>query len=603
MPSTGLPIVNPLLRRLAPRPRSLCVAVLALAAGAAHAKYKVDIDAPREVRGLLKDFLDLSRYKDRDDLSPEQFNFLVTTAPDQVKKLVATQGYFSPKTTVRVEGKGKGDERVVHIAVEPHERTTVSNVTIGATGAVTTEDPARLETIRKNWALPAGRPFTQKDWNTAKDRGLQTLRERRYAAAKVGASEARVVPEQHDAQLSVEYDSGPPFTLGELRITGDHRYPEQIVRNVNPLAVGEPYSTDRLLALQRAIQNTPYYANAVVSIDSDPAHADEAPVNVRLTEYPTQRLRTGVGYATDTGAQIQGRYSNYDVFGKAYAFDSQIRLEQRRQYGYLELAMPPSPGAWVNSVNGSAERTTLEGIDLRSLRAGLKRARTREKIDIAYAVDYYRDELTQLNGAALPPNTFVTPGVHQALVPSVTWTRRDVDDPTFPRRGNIITAQAGGAVKGLVTDQTFLRFYGRIKQFFPVAERDSVILRGEAGSVITKGGNTNVPASLLFRAGGNESVRGYSYQSIGNEQNGTVYPTKYLVVGSAEYDHWFTRDWGGAVFYDVGTAANSFADRQLYQGVGFGVRYRSPVGPINVDLGYGIERHQIRPHFSLGFAF
>jgi translocation and assembly module TamA len=581
--------------------RMLVCAFLVVFASGAHAAYKVDIDAPRPIRKLLNEFLDLSRYKDREDLSPEQLRFMVETAPDQVRSLLATEGYFSPETRARIDEED--GRRVVRIDVDPGPRTIVEDVDIDATGAVAQLEPERINEIRRGWDLPKGKPFRQEDWEAAKNEGLRNLQRRRYAAAKIADSKARIVPKEQKADLSVQYDSGPAFTLGELEISGAERYPKDIVRNVNPLQVGEDYSVDRLLELQRQVQGTPYYANVIVNVEEDPAKAKLAPVHVQLTEFPTQRIRAGVGYATDTGAAVEGRYTHYNVFDKAYVFDGHLRLEQERQFGSLELAMPPDEKSFVNKASTSLERSTLEGVELRSLRAGIRRSRTREKIDIAYSIDYFLDELLLTSGAPLPPNTPITPGRHQALVPAVAWTRRNVDDPVFPREGNIISLQAGAAVKGILTDQSFVRLYGRIKHYVPVGRRDILILRGEAGGAISKGGASDIPASLLFRAGGTESVRGYSYQSIGNEQNGVVFPTKYLATASAEYQRWFTEEWGGAAFYDVGTAADSFSDRTLYQGFGAGVRYRSPVGPINVDIAYGVEDRRIRPHISLGIAF
>jgi translocation and assembly module TamA len=281
-----------------------------------------------------------------------------------------------------------------------------------------------------------------------------------------------------------------------------------------------------------------------VAIDDDPAHPEQTPVKVQVTEFPAQRIRAGVGYSTDTGAQVEGRYSHYNVFNKAYVFDSQLRLEQKRQYGVLSLAMPPDEKAFVNSINSSYDRTKLEGIDLRSQQVGFKRARNSENYDTTYSLTYYRDELSQEDGSTLPANTIVTPGKHRALVPGFAWSRRNVDDPIFPRKGNLLTLEAGFALKGLLTDQSFSRLYGRFKQFVPVGRRDIVVLRAELGRVFTAGRAGAVPPSLLFRTGGNDSVRGYSYQSIGNEQNGTVYPTKYLAVGSSEYQRWFSEKLG-----------------------------------------------------------
>jgi translocation and assembly module TamA len=550
---------------------------------------------------MLETYLDLARYQSRDDISEEQLKFMLATAPGQVSELTSTEGYFSPVTSITVQDDGH--LKVVKMKVDPGQRTTVSSVDIGVKGAVATEDPQRLAAIRSAWPLPAGQAFRQEDWDAAKDQGLQILQRTHYAAARLTDSQARIEADQHAAQLTANYDSGPAFTLGELQISGTKRYPAQIIRNVNPLSVGEPYSAERLLALQRQIQNTPYFSNAIVGIDDDPAHPDMTPVKVQVSEFPAQRIRTGVGYSTDTGAQVEGRYSHYNVFNDAWTFDSQLKLEQERQYGMLELGMPPDSKGFVNSINTSRDRTTLEGVDLRSFRVGLKRARSREFYDTAYTLDYYSDQLQQEDGAVLPPDTVTAPGTHHALVPGFSWARRDVDDLIFPRSGHLLSLQVGAALKGLLTDQTFTRINARYRLYLPVGKRDVMIFRTEGGAVFTKGSSSQVPASLLFRAGGSDSVRGYDYQSIGNVKDGTVYPDKYLFTASAEYQHWYTQQWGGAVFYDVGTAADNWSDKQFFTGTGVGVRYRSPVGVINADLAYGVQAKQFRPHISLGIAF
>jgi translocation and assembly module TamA len=388
-----------------------------------------------------------------------------------------------------------------------------------------------------------------------------------------------------------------------VQVTGALRYPATIVHNINPLREGEPYDVGRLLELQRQIQATPYFSNATVDITRDPEHPLNAPVNVRVSEFPAQLLRGSVGYTTDTGARLQGQYAHNNVFGRAWVLDNQVSVEQRRQLASVGLSMPPDGSAFVNNAHSSYERTTLSGIDLRSRRIGLRRARTTQNYDMAWTLEYYSDQLQQLEGVPTPPDIVVQPGTHQALVAGGAWTRRKLDSPLFPRDGHVTTLEAGAAIQGLLTDQTFMRFLAQGRKYMPVGQRDLVLLRAQAGAVITKGGNADIPASLLFRAGGTNSVRGYSSNSIGNEVNGGTYPTRLLATGSVEYQHWFNQSWGGALFYDTGTATDRWADRSLFNGVGFGARWRSPVGVINADLGYGIQRHQIRPHFSLGIAF
>lgn len=558
----------------------------------ASAKYGIEIDAPRELRKLLKAHLDLARFAKRDDITDDQFDFLVTATPQQVRDLAATDGYFSPvvRTDVRT-GDGKKD---VTVHVDPGPRTTVSSIDLSFDGPVGTEDPARENAARLAFSLRAGDAFTQTGWSDAKAAALKALQARRYLGAKIARSQALIDPRKKTAALSVTFASGPTFTLGKLDVSGVSRYPERIVTNVNPLSVGEIYDTSRIAELQRQLQNTPYYASVAIDLDSDVDKPRETPIHVKVSEYPYNSVRGGVGYATDTGAHVQGAYSYLNTFGAAWPFSVQGRLDQIQQYGQIQLSMPPGARGWVNSALASYTNTNVSDTRIYSGRIGVQRTRTAQFIDYAYSLQYYVDRLDQ-NAAG--------PKTSRALVPQWSWTRRNVDDPLFPHSGNLLHAEAGFAVRQALADQTFVRGYARGVQYLPVGKRDLVLFRAELGGVFTSGGSSGVPASLLFRAGGSNSVRGYGFQSIGNNVSGSVLPTKYLVTATAEYQHWFTHDWGAAVFYDIGTATDTWHERTFFPGVGFGARWRSPVGPINVDLAYGIRNKSVRPYLTLGIAF
>lgn len=578
----------------------VCMALFASAV-AQGANYRVELQTAPEIKELLTDHLDLFRYREREDIGPEQLNFLIETAAANVEKLVATEGYFSPQTHASIIESEPTP--LVRIIVDAGPRTVVRTVEIGIAGPAARQSPGQVGEVREEWSLESGEPFRQAEWSEAKQAGLQLLQQRRYAAASIAASQARIHADQQTADLSVRYESGPAFTFGPLQIQGTRRYPERIIRNVNPLRQGEEYSAERLLELQRQIQKTAYFSNVVVNLEKDASAAELAPVKVDVSEFPTQRVRANVGYTTDTGLHIDGLHTHLNVFGRAWVLNTQAQLEQRRQIGSVELAMPPGRRAWVNSIAGSLERTTLEGVDLRSRRIGVRRARSLEKADTAYSLTYYNDRLEQTNNAPLPADTFVEPGAHHALVLGIEKTLRKVDNPIFPRKGRIISAQVGGAAKGLLSDASFVRAYGRMREFIPVGARDLVILRAELGGVFSEGRNADIPASLLFRAGGTESVRGYPFQGIGNERDGTIFPTRFLATGGAEYVHWFKEEWGAAVFYDVGVATDSWSDKSTFHAVGVGARWRSPVGRVNADLAYGFQANRLRPHLSLGIAF
>nr|WP_236572733.1 BamA/TamA family outer membrane protein [Burkholderia sp. 8Y] len=487
----------------------------------AFAKYDVDIDAPRSIRKLLQDHLDLARFAKRDDVSDDQFEFLVTATPKDVRDLVATEGYFTP--VVRTDVNTVGEKRSVKVSVDPGPQTKVASVQLQFTGAVTTEDRAQENAARFAFSINEGDAFSQHAWDDAKNAALRALQSRRYLGARIARSQARINPRTQMADLWVTFDSGPTFTFGKLDISGTKRYPQKIIENVNPIREGDIYDIARVNELQRQVQNTPYYASVAIDAGNDVTKPIETPLHIKVSEYPYNSVRYGVGYATDTGFHIQGAYSYLNTFGA-----------------------------------------------------------------------FYDDRLTQNE-----PH----PSTARALVPAWTWVRRDVDDPLFPRRGNVIRAEAGFAVKNVMTDQTFARLYTNAQQYVPLGKNDLLVFRAEFGGVFTSGPSSGVPASLLFRAGGANSVRGYSYLGIGNNVSGSVLPTKYMVTGSSEYQHWFTHDWGGAVFFDIGTATDTWHERVFQPGVGVGARWRSPVGPVNVDVAYGLKNKSIKPYLTLGIAF
>jgi translocation and assembly module TamA len=555
--------------------------------------YDVQIDAtPRELKKLLEAHLDIARFSTRKDVSDDQFGFLVTATPQQVRDLASTDGYFSP--VVRTDVRTVNGKRTVRVSVDPGPRTTISSVDLTFRGPVLTEDRKQENAARFAFSLHDGDAFTQSGWSDAKNAALKTLQSRRYLGAKIVQSEARVDPLKHDAKLSVTFDSGPTFTMGALDVSGPRRYPGSIVTDVNPISPGEIYDVNRVTELQRQLQNTPYYASVAIDVDDNTQKPLETPLHVKVSEYPYNSFRGGVGYSTDTGPHVQGSYTYLDTFGAAWPLQVQGRLDQIQQYGQIQLSMPPGPRAWTNSALISYTTTDVSDTRIYSVRGGVQRTRTSQNYDYSYSLFYYQDRLDQNSGP---------PSVARALVPQWSWTRRDVDDPLFPRSGNLVHVEAGFAVKNALADATFVRGYMRGQQYLPIGRDDLVLFRAEMGGVFTGSSSSNVPASLLFRAGGSNSVRGYAFDSIGNDVDGSILPTKYLVTGSAEYQHWFNRDWGAATFFDVGTATDTWGEKVFYPGAGFGARWRSPVGPVNIDVAYGFRTRSVRPYLTLGIAF
>ncbi len=509
------------------------------------------------------------------------------------RELLATEGYFSPQITSTLTGAGEA--QVLRYGVAPGPRTTVRSVKIVFAGALAlaVADAAARARVERAFALPVGEPFRQADWNAAKVALLRPLLTVRYPAARLAASAAHVDPEAHAADLMLTVDSGPAFFYGEPVIRGNTRYPESIARHLSPMRAGKPYRQQDLLDYQIALEASDYYTQATVRIDPDPARAAAVPIEVDLVERPEKQFSVGAGVSTDTGARVQAGWQYRDWRDEGLRLRFETRLETRKQTGLAELAWPRNRKGYENSLGAQVRHEDIEGQETRSSLVAAKRNRKDGAIETTLALQYQTE--TQTVGD-------VADARNQALSVHYGWTKRAVGRAFYPRRGYVLTLQASGAADALLSDTSFVRLYARHTQYFPLGARARLLVRGELGSVLadTRDG---IPTDFLFRAGGDNSVRGYAYQSLGRTLEGGVASVRHLATASIEINHFLNETWGAAVFVDAGDAADTPSSLAPVYGVGVGARYRSPLGPVNLDLAWGEDTKELRLHFSLGVSF
>ncbi len=566
---------------------------VALYAGQTHA-LTVEVVAPDEIKVLLMRHLETARAARLGErLDAEEMARLQRQSELTARDLLATEGYFSPRVESAVEWMG--DDWRVDYQIVPGTRTQVRDVKVDFAGAWKTraeEDPLRQRVVR-SFSLKPGMPFRQADWNIAKLLVLRPLQGDTYPTAQIVASEARIDPVAHTADLTLTVDSGPAFFYGVQVISGTQRYPVEIVRNLSPLKPGQPYRQQDVLDYQAALEASSYFTQATVSIDLDPAQAAAVPIRVTVVERPEKRLSVGAGFSTDTGARVQASWLHRDILDRAMRLKLETRIETTRQTGAVELAWPRNASGYENSLGLQQKQEDIKGQETRATVLAAKRHRTRGKIETTLSLQFQTEQLTLANGVGTR---------NQALSANYGWTQRNAGRAFYPRQGYVISLQGGGALEALLSDTSFARLYGRHTQYFPVGQNGRLILRGELGGVLAQS-REGIPTDFLFRAGGDNSVRGYAYQSLGRSFNGGVASARYLATGSVEYNHFFSRNWGMALFVDAGNAADSPGNLAPVFGYGVGARYSSPVGPINLDLAYGEATDEFRLHFSLGVSF
>jgi translocation and assembly module TamA len=554
--------------------------------------YTVDIDGAGKFRSLLIENLEIQRYAG-EEMRLEELQRLVETAPGKIRALLATEGYFSPAIEPTLEQK---DGRwIAHFGVKLGPPTLIESVDINFSGQIAKDAPElkRMNALRRQWKLERGERFRQEEWNSAKNAILKGLLNRNYPAAKIANSEARIDPEQRTARLTVEVDSGPAFTFGELQIQGLERYSRDIIDRLNPIKPGDPFSQEKLSELQTRLQNTGYFRSAFATIDVDANNPKRVPVRVDLTENQRNRLAFGVGFSTDTGANVQVKWLNRDFLNRNWRLESELRLDRDTRILGADVFFPALRNGWLPSAGARYERTDIAGEINNKIRAGGRLASPVKENQQTWSVSYLADR-QEVPG--IPPNN------RQALIGSYGYTIQRLDNPLNPRRGYVASAELSVGPKGLLNEESLARIIGKATRLSPIGQRWDTILRGEIGQVFGAGRET-VPADLLFRTGGNQSVRGYDYNRLGVPLNGAIVGGSVMSAVSAELIYRITPQWGAAVFVDAGDAADSWDDFRVNVGTGVGARWRSPIGPVSIDLAYGHTTGKPQLHFSVGYAF
>lgn len=576
---------------------ALCCAALALGVPAQAEEEEViplavTLDAPDEVSALLERHLRILRPAQTAPTQKIDAESLVRRTRRDVENLLATEGYFTPTIDVQ-----RDSVQSWHLVVEPGRRTTVESVDITFSGDITRENEAlaaRRSAAREEWGLNAGQPFTQSAWGGAKSDLLHSVSSRDYAAARIVHSRAAIDPERATAALSITVDSGPPFKLGEVRVRGYERLPEGLAHRYSRLEPGEPYDQERLLAYQSALQEAPQFGSVVVEIPRDPELADAVPVDVQITEADSRRLGFGAGFSTNTGARVETNWRDVNLFGRAWELQTGLRIEQRRQAFYGDLFLPPPRPGVRDGFGWVLEASDIEGLERDRAAVGASRIYTYGDNETTLMLRYETEKLRPDDGESSEST---------ALSANVSHTLRRVDDLFNPRRGYVLHGALGGGAKSVLSDQDFLRVYGRGVLYQPVGAHDVVILRGELGNTFADSSD-GVPMSFLFRTGGSQTVRGYAYESLGVEDGDAVLGGRFLATASAEYVHWINGGpWGVASFVDVGDASETRSDFDAKLGYGAGMRWRSPAGPLALDLAWGHDKQKLRVHFSVAIAF
>ena len=574
-------------------------------ASATPIQLRLEIDAPANLKALLERYLDVSRLAQLSDAdAPDEVEIqrLLAATPAQVRELLKTEGYFEPNIVLQ---RTAGAQLRVRLRVEPGVRVRVRQVAVRIQGpmadrlAAADRGASALSAgMASAGSLREGSPFRNPDWSQTKLAWVTRLQSAGYASATLIDSRAAVDVASAAAQLEAVLDSGPLFLAGPVQIEGLNYHASATVQNLAGFGPGRPLTETTLLDFQERLQRAGLFEAVTVTFDARAETAAATPVLVQLHELPLQQATVGVGTSDASGPRASIEHLHRRPFGWALTASHKLAWGRDVQRASSDWLTHPGPGFTRYLLGAQIDRERSDTDSVRSARLRLGRTQDTPNIERLAFVEWLASRQsvgdTTLNDA-------------QALSANLHAVYRRLDNVLLPTRGFSLSMQLGAGQARSVQAESgpFARLQARLTGYLPLPGDWHAQARLEFGQVFKRAA-VDVPDALGFRAGGDDSVRGYAHRSLAPQLTGHVVSGQVLLTASAELARPLSPNlpnvWG-AVFVDAGRAAQTWGDYRAALGYGVGVRWRSPIGPLRADLAWGDELRKARLHLTAGVTF
>ncbi|SKA46523.1 autotransporter secretion outer membrane protein TamA [Enterovibrio nigricans DSM 22720] len=548
-------------------------------------------DVDFDIKGLddgLKDNVEV--YLDAISQNDRRIDFrLQSRVTDEATKALQALGYFDPNITFSIEDQQSDTDATVVLNIDPGKPVIISDVDIQMLGGASS-DPA-FKTLLET-APQKGDVLNQGQYDALKS-SIQSLAVRRgYFDAEYSLAKLEVAPGLHKAFIRLHFDSGVRYRFGPT-IYHNSQINEDRLDSMMAFKEGDPYLVSDLGAFNQALSNTGWFSSVLVEAGLDDLRDGRVPIAVSLDPAPRNQFETGIGYSTDTGPRVKIGWRKPWFNSRGHSLNTDLYVSKPKQT--LESTYKiPLEDVEREYYQVQLGLENLDNNDTKSLEWTSSISR-HWKYDTGWQRSLYLrwlySDYTQ--GAVSNESNLILPGINFSRVRS-----RGGAMPYWGDKQSI-TFEAGDPA--LLSDIRLFRMIGQTAWIRSANDDNRFLFRANAGGVFTSEFE-RVPPSLRFFAGGDNSIRGYSYESISpKDNNGNLEGGSYMATGSLEYNYRVTGNWWAAVFTDAGDAWTT-SDPEWKTSVGVGVRWESPVGPIRLDLAHGFENKDddFMIHFSLG---
>lgn len=525
--------------------------------------------------------------------SADSLRRYASTAMTQVRQALKALGYYEPDIEWTVE-RPEDDENppLLLLTVTPGEPVTVRSRTVEIRGPAGTD-------AEFNPNLPAqpavGDVLNHSQYNSLRQTIQNTASRLGYFNGQFETRRLEVNPEERTADITLVFESGERFRLGSVRFDDGHGFDSSLLHQHVTFEPGTLYHSDKVAKLNSDLSNSGYFAS--VDVDADPAAADDGviPVAVGLRTRDPRSIAAGVGFSTDVGPRLRANWREHWVNSMGHRRGAETELSQPRQNisAWYELPLDPP---MTDSIRLSAgyQREDIEDVESELITVGQQWKHQLDSGWLQTASIRLEEERFRFGDGSQDRS--------RLLLPGVGYSRLEADSAFDPSRGYRLSIEVTGAHRAVVSDADILHVVALGKGLYTLADNHRFLSRVRLGGVATNRFD-DVPPSLRFFAGGDQSVRGYGYETLSPEDSdGVGIGGRYLLVGSLEYQYEFANNWRAAAFVDEGNAIDELSD-SLATGAGVGIRWISPVGPLRLDIAKGLDPAfdgGWRVHFSMG---
>lgn len=469
-----------------------------------------------------------------------------------------------------------------------------------------------IRRLRRDLAIVVGQDFTEGDYQGAGQQIVDYLGEHGYAAATV-ERRARVDVPRRCVEVAYTASAGRLALFGQTSIEGLSEVSSEIVRQEISYEEGEVYDTRKVVETVRRLRGLRLFT-IVRLVPEEIDENDEAHMGLTLTEGPQREIRLGVGYSTDDGIRGLASWNHYNWFGGGRQFGVSARVSEIRRSisaNFLQPYFPgPSTRSMVNFTVGQDDESTYLDDFVRLIPR--IEWRVNSNIDVNFSIIGAYDSLSSVSDeskAALPG--FVSSGFTVAPGAGIRWV--DVDDTLNPTKGLVLAAATDVASRAFGGDFGWYRLLVESRAYYPVWRDLVVATRLSAGTIVPYGSTDQIQFWSRFYAGGTgiNPVRGYARRRVGPvSDSDDPIGGRSVVLGSLELRHPLFGPVQGVAFADAGDvelSAWQFQPANVQTGVGVGLRANSPVGPVELGVGFGLDRRGddslTQVYFSIGPNF